>query len=223
MNSVKLETLPGGTSLFTSSISCITTDSLLLADFCQVKYKWRVCDLCSGGGILLFSLLDKGVKGHAVGVEINPALTQLAQRSLQQNQFSQVDLVCMDIKDYRQPQYFDLVVANPPYFKQGLQAEDESRALARHQIGCTLEDVCQTAFQILKDGGRFCICWPAEDFAHLACTLANQRLAPKRIQFVRRTSQDTARLVLLEARKNGGNGVHILPDRLLPQGESIHY
>ena len=68
-----LETLPGGTRLYTGAAHPITTDSLLLAAFCPAGKRFSLCDLGAGNGILLFSLLDKGVCGPARAVEREPA------------------------------------------------------------------------------------------------------------------------------------------------------
>lgn len=219
----RTETLPGGTLLYTTAAAPITTDSLLLAGFCQIKPGWSACDLCCGNGILLLSLLDRGLVGNAVGVELNEDAADLLCRAIEDNGFENARCHRGNLKTFEAPHAFDLVVANPPYFLQGKQAEEEQRALARHQIGCTLDDVCRRAAAILKDRGRFCLCWPAGDSSALFSTLGRHSLAPKRMQLVRKTPQSSARLVLMDARKNGGAGLQILPDMLLPPGESLHY
>lgn len=218
------EALPGGTLLYTGAGLPITTDALLLAEFCPVKPRWSLCDLGSGTGILLFSLVDKGLLGRAVGVDIDPAAVALLTRAAAENGLDErVTGICADLAAYHSPQPFDLVVANPPYFATGRLAKAPQRAAARHQLQCTLPDVCAAARRLLKDGGRFCLCWPAGDMAALFGALSQHSLAPKRLQWVRRTAQDNARLALLETVKAGGPGLTVLPDRLLPPGSVMQY
>lgn len=220
----KRETLPGGTVVYAGGGLPITTDALLLAEFCPVKPRWSLCDLGSGSGILLFSLIDRGLSGRVVGVEQDPHATELLQKGIEENGLSpRVTAVCGDLAAYTDKSPFDLVVSNPPYFTGGLTAQDPRRAAARHQLQCRIEDVCAAAHRLLKDGGRFCLCWPAEDFFSLLGALGQHRLEPKRLQFVRRGHDDLARLALVEAHRGGGPGLKVLPDRILPPGAAVHY
>ncbi len=220
----KREILPNGTLLYTGAGLGITTDALLLAAFCPLKAKWSLCDLGSGSGILLLSLIDRGLKGRAVGVELDEEAARLLKRAIEENGLtSRAQAVCANLNAYTHPKPFDLVVANPPYFSGGLQAPAPRRAAARHQLHGGIGGVCAAAHRLLKDGGRLCLCWPASGVPALFCALEENRLAPKRLQFVRRAQDADARLALVEAHRGGGPGVRVLPDRLLPPGETTRY
>lgn len=224
INNMKRETLPGGTAVYTGAGLPITTDALLLARFCPAKPQWSLCDLGSGSGILLLSLIDRGLGGRAVGVEQDPHAVKLLEMAIEENGLSgRASAVCADLTAYQNPHPFDLVVANPPYFSGGLTARDPKRAAARHQLQCSIGDVCATAHRLLKDGGRLCLCWPATDFFTLLGSLGENGLEPKRLQWVRRHPNDNARLSLVEAHRGAGRGLQVLPDCILPPGETIHY
>ena len=172
---------------------------------------------------LLLSLADRGLTGPAVGVELNPDAALLLERAIEENEFSFASCHRGDLKTYRPGHRFNLVVANPPYYTHGQTAHSPARALARHQLACTLRDVCHTAAALLGYGGTFCLCWPSEFLAALFSELEQARFASKRMQLVRKGAGEKARLVLMEARKNGGAGLALLPDILLPSGETLHY
>ena len=76
---------------------------------------------------------------------------------------------------------------------------------------------------LLKDRGRFCLCYPPARLAQLFAALSANRLAPKRLRLVRKTPETPPWLVLVDARKNGGAGLQILPDRILPPGAPVQY
>lgn len=219
----RIETLPGGTTVFTAPGYAITTDSLLLADFCGAKPSFSVCDLGCGCGILLLCLADAGLRGPAVGVEINEDALSLFQDSIAENAFSNIQAVPGNLCEYRSPFPFDCVVANPPYFDAGAEARLPQRATARHEITATLEDFCVAASRLLKDGGRFCLCYPPARLAQLMHLLGQHGLAAKRLQLVRKSPNDAPWLALLDARKAGGVGLSILPDKLLPAGRPVTY
>lgn len=218
-----LETLPGGTRLFSWQGQKITTDSLLLAAFCQFKPQWSVCDLGCGSGLLMLSLIDRGLYGTAVGVEQNDEAAALLEKAIALNHLENATVYHGDLTLYRSRSLFDMVVANPPYFTQGEKAQGEARAGARHQLNCNIGQVCAAARRLLKDRGRFCLCWPADGLATLFNSLAASKLKPKRLQLVRKGHQSNARLALVDARKAAGEGMLILPDITIPSGDSLAY
>lgn len=217
------ETLPGGTVVCTGAQHKIGTDALLLARFCEPKRGWSACDLGAGSGAVLLSLLDAGLAGRAVGVEQDAAGAAMLAEAARLNGFANLSAVQGDLRRYTSPTPFDLVVCNPPYFGQGMPPPEAGRAAARHEITCTLPDVCRTAARILKDRGRLCLCYPAAKLAPLVVALQAEGLAPKRMQLARKAHSAPPWLVLMDARKAGGVGLSILPDIILPPGSAVRY
>ena len=71
-----------------------------------------------------------------------------------------IDVVTGDIKEAGEifgKASFDVVTTNPPYMTEnhGLKNPEEPKAIARHEIKCTLEDVVRESAKVLKPGGRF--------------------------------------------------------------------
>ena len=112
---------------------------------------------------------------------------------------------------------FDLVLTNPPYRKIGSGRINplEEKATARHEIKATLEDVLRAAHGLLKDKGRLVMIYPASRAADLIRRMAGFHLEPKRLQFVHSHENDEARLVLVEALKEGHAQVKVLPPLFL--------
>ncbi|MDL2324132.1 methyltransferase [Ruminococcaceae bacterium OttesenSCG-928-A16] len=218
-----VETLPGGTRVWVNAQHRFGTDALLLAAFCNPKRNWSVCDLGSGSGILLLSLLDKGLQGPATGVELDEAGAALLAGTAAENGYANVQAVCANLQHYRSPHLVDMVVANPPYFAAGLLPPTARRAAARHETTATIADFCAAAARMLKDGGPFCVCFPPARLADLIAALRQHKLEPKRMQFVRNAAEAPPWLVLLDARKAGGVGLQILPDRIVPHGQPVEY
>lgn len=217
------EILPNGTKVWINEAHRFGTDSLLLASFCNAKRDWRVFDLGSGCGIILLSLLDSGLQGQATGIELDTEGAELLKGAIAENNFKNATAICQDIKTFVPKELCDMVVANPPYFTAGILPPTDRRASARHETTATLYDFCHTAAKLLKDGGRFCLCFPPNRLTDLFVELRKNRLEPKRMQMIRNKPDGEPWLVLLDARKNGGKGLQILPERLLPHGTPIQY
>jgi tRNA1Val (adenine37-N6)-methyltransferase len=196
-------------------------DALLLAHFAEPDPDDRIIDLGTGCGIVSLILFFRKKSKKITGVEVQPSLADLAHRNAVLNRCSsrfqvwEDDLRKLDQRVKRES--FDLVLTNPPYRRVGsgrvnLHAE---KAIARHEVQATLGDVLRAAHYLLKDKGRLAMIYPASRFADLMRGLGKYHLEPKRIQFVHSHENDEARLVLVEALKEGHAQVKILPSFFL--------
>ena len=140
---------------------CFGMDAVLLSGFAQVKEGEVAVDLGTGTGIIPI-LLEAKTKGkHFTGLEIQEEVAEMAGRSVRLNQLeNRVDIVRGDIKEASRlfgKASFDVVTSNPPYMNDnhGLKNPELPKAIARHEVFCTLDDVCREASLLLKSGGRF--------------------------------------------------------------------
>lgn len=148
------------------------SDALLLARFCEPKRAQKAADLCSGCGIVALEWHDRGHRGPCMGLELQPEGSALLSAAVQEQDIGHIEPVCADLRAFRQGEgSFDVCACNPPYFTDGPQSQNAAHALARHENTCTLDDVCQCAFRLLKDGGRFALCHRPERLAEVLAVL----------------------------------------------------
>ena len=140
---------------------CFGVDAVFLSDFVKIKAGERALDLGTGNGIIPILLSEKTQGRHFTGLEIQNECAEMAQRSVAMNQLEdRVKIVQGDIKeaaDIFGAASFDVVTCNPPYMigQHGLTNPHMPKAIARHEILCTLEDVISQGARVLKDRGRF--------------------------------------------------------------------
>lgn len=195
-----------------------SVDAVLVAHFCNPAGNGRVLDLGCGCGIIGLILCHRYPQLQLTGLELQPGLARLARSNVADNMLQQrfqvVEGDLCRIKDFMRPESFDLVVSNPPYRRPGsgrVNRENES-ALARHELAADLSDVVSAAAFCVKNRGQVVCIYPAERLAPLLSSLQEQRLVPKRLQPVYSYPEDDrARLVMVEALKNGGEGLLVLP------------
>lgn len=186
-------------------------DSLALSDFATLRPGWRVCDLGCGGGTLLLLLARRENPLSLTGVELDVRAAECARSNLSSNGLAG-EILTADLRErgILPNEGFDLVISNPPYFSVG---SGKSGGQARSEEACTLDDLCAAANRLLKTGGRFALVHRPERLTDLLCTLRLHKLEPKRLQFVTASPEHTPSAVLLEAVKNGGPGLDVLPVR----------
>jgi len=194
-----------------------SVDAILAANFCRINGPGRILDLGCGSGIIGLILASLHPQITLQGVDIQKDLVALAQENILKNRFDhrfKVDLG--DVRHIREKlaaESFDLVVCNPPYRKCGsgrLNREGQA-AIARHELKADLGDMLAAAAFCVKNRGTVILVYPALRFAHLAAGLAEKKLTLRRLQPVYSYPEDNqARLVLVEAMKNGGEECRIL-------------
>ncbi len=210
------EYLSNGTAVLINETHRFGTDAFLLSDFCDLKYAQTALDIGTGCGIIPLRWKDNGHKGKAYGLEIDKEGTELLNLSIKENKIENLYAINADIREFKTDIQFDVITCNPPYFTSGKPKDNEKKASFRHQISLTDFDVAKAAFALLKDKGRLCICQRPDNLAQIIYDFKVNRLEVKRIRFVRhRKNSPLPWLVLIDARKNAGVGLKVLPDLIM--------
>ena len=206
----------------TQSDACfkLGRDSVLLARFCTLRPRWSVCDLGCGVGSLLLLLSQREEALDRVGVELDPVAAGLARRNLSDNGL-EGQVLTGDLRDRTllKGDRFQLVIANPPYFRAG---SGKSGGQARMDDTCPVDDLCRAAGRLAKTGGRFALVYRPERLAELFAALRGGRLEPKRLAFVKNAPENAPWLFLVEAQKNRKTGLRVEPDVLIRAGAALY-
>ncbi len=196
-------------------------DAVFLAEFVTIKPGDLVVDLGTGCGVIALILLLTKPVDRAFGLEIQRELADQAARNAIINGLEdKMEVVLGDIKNPSFTQKFaDVVICNPPYrnVKSGRINPDKRRAIARHELLASVDDILRTASGILRKKGRLAMSYPPGRLVELLAHMRRFNLEPKRVQINYPHQQAGAKLVLIEASLGGRPGLEILPP-LIGQG-----
>lgn len=189
---------------------CFGMDAVLLSGFAVVKPGETALDLGTGTGIIPILLEAKTEGRHFTGLEIQEESAGMARRSVAYNCLEdKIEIVTGDIKEAGRLfklASFDVITSNPPYMNEthGLKNPADAKAIARHEVMCTLEDVIREGARLLRTGGRFYMVHRPRRLVEILGTFVRHGLEPKRMKFVHPYVDREANMVLIEAVRGGG-------------------
>lgn len=200
---------------------CFGIDAVLLSDFARVKPGERLLDLGTGNGIIPVLLSAKTDAGHLTGLEIQDDIAEMARRSIAHNHLEErIDIVTGDIKEAAEifkPAFFDVITTNPPYMlaDHGLRNPDDAKAIARHEVLCSLDDILRESMRLPQDKGRFYMVHRPFRLTEILIKMNYFKIEPKRIQFVHPYIDREPSMVLVEGVRGAKPRVKIEPPIIL--------
>ena len=169
---------------------CFGVDAVFLSDFARVKPGETVLDMGTGNGIIPLLLSAKTQGRKFTGLEIQQDTAEMARRSVLHNHLEdRIEIVTGDIKEAAEifkPAFFDVITINPPYMlaDHGLRNPDSARAVARHEVLCSLDDILRESMRLLQDKGRFYMIHRPFRLTEIMTKMNHYKIEPKRIQFI---------------------------------------
>ncbi len=206
-----IENIGEGIKLIQSeSLFKFGTDATLLSSFAKVKKGGTVLDLCTGSGVIPLLMYEKNKESKFYALEITDKASDMAKRTMELNDLSDRIIVTKgDVrkaKEIYKGMQFDLITCNPPYMDKGggIVNPDSDKAIARHEILCTLEDVVSSASHLLRTGGYFAMVHRPRRLADIMYLMRKYKLEPKRLKIVSYSKGKKPDFVLIEGMKDGG-------------------
>jgi tRNA1(Val) A37 N6-methylase TrmN6 len=194
---------------------CFGMDAVLLSGFARVEEGEIALDLGTGTGIIPILLAGKTKGKHFTGLEIQPESADMASRSVAYNHLEdRVSIIEGDIKEAGKmfrPASFDVITSNPPYMtgQHGLVNPNMEKAIARHEVCCTLEDVISQTARLLRVGGRFYLVHRPFRLAEIIHMMVEYKLEPKRMKLVYPFVDREPNMVLIEAVRGGKSRITV--------------
>jgi len=216
-------------TLFDGKIICwqhshgyrFSIDSILVSHFPKIHHQETILDLGSGCGVIGLILMYRhhNKQLQIIGYEKQKDLVWLAKKNSRENHFSNnYQIISGDVKKIREnlfPESFSLVMCNPPFYAAGTgrTSSGQESLTARHLAADGIKAFVEGAAYCVKNRGRIVFIYPAERFMELIYSFHEKMIEPKTIQFIYAYPESAhgSKLVLVEAIKNGGVGLTVLP------------
>ncbi len=188
---------------------CFGMDAVLLSGFAKAKKGEKVLDLGTGTGIIPILMAAKTEGENFTALEIQEESADMARRSVAYNHLEEkVKIVTGDIKDASKifgASSFHVITTNPPYMigTHGENSPSEEKAIARHEVLCTLDDILRESARILMPGGHFYMVHRPFRLAEIMSKMVEYKIEPKRMRLVYPYIDKEPNMVLIEGLRGG--------------------
>lgn len=189
-------------------------DSILLAEYIKIKKdEIKIIDLCTGNLPIPLILNYKYPNANLQidGVEIQKDVYDLGIETMRLNKTKNINYINDDvnnISNYLEKSSYDVVICNPPYFKNSVKNKNIVKMIARHEIKINLEDIIKIASKLLKNNKTFYMVHIPNRLDEILIYCNKYNMNVKEIYFVNNTNEDPV-LILIKAVKNSKFGIKI--------------
>ena len=182
-------------------------DTILLFKLFQAslnKKNIKLLDIGTGNGILPILLSDNEFLSELIGIDIQKENIDRANEALQLNKIEKNILFeCMDIREYRKSNHFDVIISNPPYMDDNGKKinENEHKAISRHEIKLSLNELISNAKRLLKPIGLLYFIHRTHRLVEIIKALDKNNFSIKKIIFIYSAQNNKSTMMFVEAVK----------------------
>lgn len=152
----------------------VGTDAILLGAWADVTGANTILDIGTGCGVIALMLAQRS-GGSIDAIEADPASAEEARENFRASRWNgRLRSFHGPVQDHAGGPY-DLIVSNPPFFRNSMKPPAPGRRSARHNENLDTEQLIGQADRLAGPGGRLCLVLPYNDRA-LVCGTAMRRL-----------------------------------------------
>ncbi len=156
----------------------INTDGVLLGAFADTDMPRTILDIGTGTGVIALMLAQKFEQAKIDAVELDEAAAETAQRNFENAPFNHKPHIYADsFQQYFEAhpdKKYDLIVSNPPFYINSLEALAKQMNLAKHADTGFFEELIEQVSEHLADSGECWLILPLPT-AQLVKSLADQQ------------------------------------------------
>ncbi len=177
----------------------VGTDGILLGAWTDVSKCNHILDVGTGTGVIAIMMAQRCTNAtvHAIEVESNAFDQALA--NINNCPWSDRIMVLNGmVQNFIPKVKYDLIISNPPFFRNSLKAPIANRTIARHTDNLPFEDLIHFSVKNLSLQGKLSIILPVSEFRDFTNLAANHGLYLIRECLIKPVPYKTAKRVTME-------------------------
>lgn len=180
----------------------VGTDAVLLGAWVNIDHADTILDIGTGCGLIALMAAQRST-AQITAIDIDEyASIQSKENFLASPWHERLVTVHGAVQQLNSATSFDLIVCNPPFFKNALKAPDHQRNIARHNDELSFESLLVTVDRLLNNNGKFAFVLPNNEAHQVITIAATYQLYPNRCcNILSRENKSPNRLLVELSRK----------------------
>lgn len=184
----------------------VGTDGVLLGAWTKAGSPEHILDIGSGSGVISLMLAQRFPGAKVTGIELDQASYEQSLENIQNSPFRDyIQILQGDFITKALPGKFDLIVSNPPFFKNAMLSGKSERDKARHEFSLPHLPMLEKCASLLHDKGSIAFILPLDESRHLIHESSSLGLHPFRQTIVSNKPSVSPRRMLVQLVKDHQN------------------
>ena len=189
----------------------VNTDAVLLGAWCPLPDEApepRILDIGTGSGVIALMLAQRCSSAHITAIDIDePSVIQARENFLASPWPDRLTAQHISLQDFTLPlkggrgDSYNLILSNPPYFRNALRNPDPRRSDARHTDTLSFDELCRCSAELLADDGILALVLPADAEAEIITIAARYNLSPTYLTRVYTNATQPPKRILIALKK----------------------
>ena len=194
----------------------IGTDAVLLGTWTDTSHSKSILDIGTGSGIIAMMLAQKS-DASVDAVEIDKMAAVTAESNFNNCPWMErLNIYSLSLTDFvkTNSKKFDLIVCNPPFFRNSKLSNDPAKNIAKHNVNLSYEELLFSVSKLLNADGKLCVILPFEQLISFINTCKNNNLKASHITEVIPIINKTPNRVLIQL-VNSEKNIDCINDELI--------
>jgi tRNA1Val (adenine37-N6)-methyltransferase len=184
----------------------VGTDAVLLGSWVNCTNSKTILDVGTGCGVIALMLAQRcSASVHAIDIH-RPSVIEAEMNFKNSDWNNRLTLQNIAFQQFRNDLRYDLIVSNPPFFRNCLKVSEPARNNARHDDTLPFEALIEAVMYNLSTEGIFALVLPAAEFYVFERLAAASDLFPERRLMVHTRKNKPALRILAEFRTGQRQG-----------------
>lgn len=176
----------------------IGTDGVLLGAWADINAGGRILDIGTGTGLLALMMAQR-TDSEIIALEPDTESYEQALGNIKISQWTnRITLYNTKVQDYYPDYQFNIIVSNPPFFRQSLVNKDERLSKARHDFDLSSIELLRAVNRLITNSGIFCVILPYAEAALLIAEATDYNLYCNKILRIKPLPSSTVKRMLME-------------------------